>query len=71
MKKLLYFIFALLAVFIISSMFKGGEYVRMISAKTGVSLGPLADIADTLSLGDFMKTHSRSNIEQQKKRTGN
>jgi hypothetical protein len=71
MKKLFFFIMFILIVFIVSSIFKGGEYIRLISAKTGVDLAPIAQIADTLSLGDFMKTHSRQNLEKQKGRAGN
>jgi hypothetical protein len=71
MKKLFYLIMFVLIVFIVSSIFKGGEYIRLISAKTGVDLAPVAQIADTLSLGDFMKSHSRQSVEKQKQRGGN
>jgi hypothetical protein len=70
MKKLFYLFVALVIAFFVSSVFKGGDYIRLISVKTGVSLGPLESIADSLSLGDFMSDHSRSVKSKEQKRIG-
>jgi hypothetical protein len=70
MKKLFWLITLLLLLFIVSSVFKGGEYVRRISSATGVNLKPVAEIADTLSLGDFMDTQGKNARQSDKKRAG-
>jgi hypothetical protein len=70
MKKLFYFLMLLLFVFVVSSIFKGGDYIRIISGKTGVDLGPVAQIADSLSLGDFMQEHKKETQKAQKRRAG-
>jgi|WetSurMetagenome_2_1015567.scaffolds.fasta_scaffold00152_17 hypothetical protein len=70
MKKLFYLLMLLLVLFVVSSVFKGGEYIRLISAKTGVNLGVAESIADSLSLGDFMREHSGQTQQAQKKRAG-
>jgi hypothetical protein len=70
MKKLFYLLMLLLFVFIVSSVFKGGDYVRLISVKTGVNLAPVAQIADSLSLGDFMDEQSEHSKGAQKRRVG-
>jgi|WetSurMetagenome_2_1015567.scaffolds.fasta_scaffold00354_5 hypothetical protein len=71
MKKLFFFLIILGLLFVISSIFKGDHYIRLISDKTGVKLTALADIAESLSLENFM---SEKRVEKQssgKKRTGN
>ena len=55
MKGLIKLIVLLAIIFFVSSLFKGGDYIRRISNKTGINLYSLADAADSLRIDRFME----------------
>jgi hypothetical protein len=67
-KGLIKLIVLLAIVFFISSLFKGGDYVRQISNKTGIGLHSVADVADSLRIERFMAEKKQEHMEQEKKR---
>jgi len=61
-------LFLFLAVcLLLSSIFKGGYYIRLISSKTGIDLHSAADLADSLRLDTFMAERK----EQQRQKENN
>ena len=70
MKKLFLLLMLLGLVFAVSSIFKGGDYVRLIASKTGVNLHSVADIADSFRLDDFMAKGSAASKEKEKRQSG-
>jgi len=63
--KGLFKLFILAAIlFCVSSIFKGGDYIRFIGSKTGVYLPSVAALADSLRLDSFIA--QRKSHEQQK-----
>ncbi len=54
MKGLIKLIILLAVVFCVSSIFKGGDYVRLIGSKTGINLHSVAALADSFRLDTFM-----------------
>ncbi len=70
MKGLLKLIVLLAVIFFVSSLFKGGYYVRQIGVKTGVGLHSLADFADTLRISKFMDEKKHEQSEKEKKLKG-
>jgi hypothetical protein len=67
-KGLIKLLILLAVVFCVSSIFKGGDYVRSISSKTGVNLHSLADLADSFRLETFM-SQKKSQERNKEKRT--
>jgi hypothetical protein len=53
-KGLIKLIILLAVVFCVSSIFKGGDYVRLIGSKTGINLHSVAALADSMRLDTFM-----------------
>jgi hypothetical protein len=53
-KGLIKLIILLAVVFCVSSIFKGGDYVRLIGSKTGINLHSVATLADSFRLDTFM-----------------
>ena len=66
MKGLIKLIILFAVVFCISSIFKGGDYVRMISGKTGVNLHSVAALADSFRLDTFMAKKKSQEMEKEK-----
>jgi hypothetical protein len=58
-------------VFVVSSIFKGGDYVRQIGYKTGINLHSIADVADSFRLDDFMSSKSSESQAREKRKLGN
>jgi hypothetical protein len=58
-------------VFVVSSIFKGGDYIRLIGYKTGVNLHSIADVADSFRLDEFMASKSSQSQAKEKKKLGN
>ena len=54
MKGLIKLIILLAVVFCVSSIFKGGDYIRLIGSKTGINLHSVAALADSFRLDTFM-----------------
>jgi hypothetical protein len=53
-KSIIKLFFLLLVVIFVSSIFKGGDYIRTIGDISGINLETLADVADSMRLGNFM-----------------
>jgi hypothetical protein len=70
MKKLFFLLMLLGLVFVVSSIFKGGDYVRLIAFKTGVNLYSVADVADSFRLDDFMAKRSSESRAKEKRQSG-
>jgi hypothetical protein len=70
-KGLIKFLILLVVIFIVSSLFKGGDYVRSISNLTGIDLYSLADTADTMRISRFMAEKKQTQGEKEKARLGN
>jgi hypothetical protein len=70
-KGLIKFLILLVVIFIVSSLFKGGDYVRSISNLTGIDLYSLADTADTMRIDRFMAEKKQTQGEKEKARLGN
>ena len=54
MKVLIKLFFILIVCLLLSSIFKGGYYIRLIGSKTGINLNSVAEQADSLKLDTFM-----------------
>jgi hypothetical protein len=70
-KGLIKFLIFLVLIFIVSSLFKGGDYVRSISNLTGIDLYSLADTADTMRVERFMSEKKQTQGEKEKAILGN
>ena len=66
MKGLMKLLILLAVIFIISSIFKGGDYIRMIGNKTGMNLHSVADKADSIRLDRFMNEKTREQRDREK-----
>lgn len=65
--KGLFKLFILLAVvFVVSSIFNGGDYIRLIGVRTGINLHAVADVADVFRLETFMTQKSREQRAKEK-----
>ena len=58
-------------IFVISSLFKGGDYVRLLGKKTGISLHSVAEVADTIRIDRFMDNRKRDQRDREKALVGN
>jgi hypothetical protein len=70
-KGLIKFLVFLVVVFFVSSLFKGGDYIRSIGTLTGINLHSVADTADTLRIERFMAEKKRNQGEKEKALIGN
>ena len=65
-KGLMKLLILLAVIFIISSIFKGGDYIRLIGKKTGINLHSVADKADSIRLDRFMDEKTREQRDREK-----
>lgn len=61
----------LAVVFCVSAVFKGGDYVRLISSKTGINLHSAADLADSFRLDTFMAQKKGQERQKENRVLGN
>ena len=66
MKGLMKLLVLLVVVLFISTLFKGGDYIRSISNLTGINLHSIADKADTLRIERYMAEKKRGQGEKEK-----
>ena len=71
MKGLIKLLVLLVVVFFVSSLFKGGDYIRSIGNSTGINLHSVADKADTFRIERFMAEKKRTQGENEKGIIGN
>jgi len=69
MKGLIKLIVLLAVIFVISSLFKGGDYIRRISGTTGINLHSLAATADSLRIGKFIEEKKLERGDKEKAMT--
>ncbi len=70
-KGLMKLLVLLIVVFFVSSLFKGGDYLRSIGHLTGINVHSIADVADTLRIERFMAEKKRTQGEKEKGIIGN
>ncbi len=60
-------LFVLMAViFFVTSLFKGGDYIRLFGVRTGLGLQSLADTADSLRIEKFMEEKKHEQRQREK-----
>jgi hypothetical protein len=70
-KGLIKLVIFLVVVFFISSLFKGGDYIRSIGNSTGINLHSVADKADTFRIERFMAEKKQNQGAKEKEILGN
>lgn len=71
MKGLIKLFFLLAVLFCVSSIFRGGDYIRLISIKTGVNLSSLESLADSFRLDTFMSQRKNQERNKEDRTLGN
>ena len=71
MKGLIKLFFLLAVIFCTPSIFKGGDYIRLIGYKTGINLHSVADLADRFRLDTFITQKTDREREKESRALGN
>lgn len=71
MKGFIKLIILIAVVFCVSSIFKGGDYVRLIGSKTGINLHSVATLADSFRLDTFVGQKKNLEMDKEKHRLEN